>query len=414
MAQFLKVKTAEEVLEMIAGVPGLDCESIGIMEACGRVLAGPLVAPEPVPHFQRATMDGFAVRARDTFGATESLPALLQLAGEVRMGRRVAMELAPGTAVAIPTGGMLPATADAVVMVEYTQALDDRTIEVIKPVAPGDNVLQVGEDLAPGRTLFARGWQLRPQDLGVLAALGVGSVSVYRQPRVAVLSTGDEIVPWETGLLPPGKIRDINSVVISGQVVQASARLGRVAVLADDLTELTAACRQAFEDHDLVLLSGGSSVGIRDYTPQVLEQLPEAQLRGHGVAIRPGKPTNLARVGTKFFCGLPGQPTSAMIVFTAFVRPLLARMQGLDAGSAPARATVRAVLERRLPSVHGRADYVRVALRNADGRRLASPVFGKSAMISTLMEADGYVIVPEHVEGYEAGEALTVYLFGAA
>lgn len=414
MSQFLKVKTAREVLEIIQGCSPLESETVALMASCGRILDRPVSVPEPVPHFNRSTMDGYAVRARDTFGASESLPSLLDVSGEVRMGSGTDLSVVPGRAVAIPTGGMLPAEADAVVMVEYTQVLDEETIEVIKPVAPGDNVLKIGEDLPRGKFLFEPGWKLRPQDVGALAALGVDTVSVYRRPKVAILSTGDEIVAPGTRDLPVGKIRDINSVVIAAQVAGASAEVGQVAVLADDLQMLTEACIGALGDHDLVLLSGGSSVGIRDYTLQILDRIPGAELLVHGVAIRPGKPTILARIGTKVFCGLPGQPTSAMIIFTAFVRPLLARLQGYGGRSGLAQSTCQAVLDRQLPSVHGRADYFRVALRFEQGKRLATPVFGKSAMISTLMNADGYVIVPEHVEGYDCGRDVTVFLFDNA
>jgi molybdopterin molybdotransferase len=412
MTQFLKVKTAEEVLSIIASLPALSEEAADLDLAHGRVLSRPVEAPEPVPHFPRATMDGFAVRARDTFGASESLPALLEVSGEVLMGREPDVRVESGRAAIIATGGMLPEGADAVVMVEHTQPLDERTIEVTRPVAPGENVLQVGDDLARGREALAAGRRLRPQDLGVLAALGVKTVQVVRRPRVAVVSTGDEIVPADTASLPKGKVRDINTCVIAAQVAEAGGEVGRRAIIIDDLDRLAAFCRDALEDHDVLLLSGGSSVGSRDHTLNVLDRLPQSELLAHGVAIRPGKPTILARVGSKCFWGLPGQPASAMIVFTAFVRPCLERLQGLRWDSTIRRANVRrAVLATNLPSVHGRADYVRVALDEKDGILVAGPVFGKSAMISTLSRADGFVVVPEHVEGFDAGSEVDVFLF---
>jgi len=355
-------------------------------------------------------MDGYAVRAQDTFGASESLPALLEVTGEVLMGRVATQPVEPGRAVLIPTGGMLPAGADAVVMVEYTQPLDEQTIEVTRPVAPGENVLQVGEDVGLEERVLTQGLLLRPQDLGVLAALGLVELPVYRQPRVAVISTGDEIVPCSRKELEPGKVRDINSTVIAGQVVLARGAVGQRTIVDDDLGALTDACLDAFQDHDVVLLSGGSSVGARDHTVRVLERLPDSELLVHGVAIRPGKPTILGRVGKKWFVGLPGQPASAMIVFSAFVRPLIERLQGLPANRGAWHST-QAVLARSLPSVHGRADYVRVALEPGQAEPQAEPVFGKSAMISTLSRADGYVVIPEHVEGLEKGTRVTVHLF---
>ncbi len=412
MPEFLKVKTAEEVLALMESFAPLDEETVPLEEAAGRVVSRTVTAPSDVPHFRRAVMDGYAVRARDTFGASESLPALLQVAGEVFMGKPAGMAVGPGQAVVVPTGGAVPEGADAVVMVEYTQEAGDRTIEVTRPVAPGDNILEKGDDIARESPLFPAGWPLRSQDVGVLAAVGLHRVPVYRLPRVAILSTGDEIVAPETNPVPIGKIRDINTFVLAAQVREAGGIPGMRRVVADDIEILAAACRKALTDHDVVLLSGGSSVGVRDYTVQVLERLDGAELLVHGVAIRPGKPTILARVGSKIIWGLPGQPASAMIVFTAFVRPSLLRLQGADPARVPKTHTCRAVLRRHMPSVHGRADYLRVRLQRHESTVWADPVFGASAMISTLSQADGYVIVPEHVEGYEAGTEVTVHLFG--
>jgi molybdopterin molybdotransferase len=411
MSDFLKVKSAAEVLDIVRGFAPLAAEEVALEAACGRVLARAAAAGEAIPAFPRATMDGYAVRARDTFGASESFPALLDVSGRVAMGEAARGSLAPGKAVDIPTGGMLPAGADAVVMVEHTQAVDGAGIEVNRPVAPGENVLQVGEDVALGQELFPAGKRLRPQDVGLLAALGATRVGVHRRPRVAVISTGDEIVPVATAPLPLGKVRDINTLAVAAQVEEAGAVAARRGIVADDLKALLAACREALASHDVVLLSGGSSVGIRDYTLRVVEGLPNAELLVHGVAIRPGKPTLLARVGPKALWGLPGQPVSAMIVVAAFVRPLLAVLAGESVEAAASGATRRAVLKHRLPSVHGRADYLRVVLAVEGGRVMATPVFGKSAMISTLALADGYVVVPEHVEGYDSGEEVTVHLF---
>lgn len=415
MPQFLKVKTPEEVLSILEGLPPLEAEPVGLHEASGRVLAEAVTAPESVPHFARAVMDGYAVRARDTFGASESLPALLEVAGEVSMGEAAVVAAEPGKAVAIPTGGMLPAGADAVVMVEYTYPLDDKTIEVTRPVAPGDHVLGIGEDMRLGEVVLEAGHLLRPQDVGVLAALGVMSVRVHRRPRVAILSTGDEIVPVSTFPLPPGKIRDINTFTIAGQVRETGGAVGVCQVVSDDLDVLVSTCREALAAHDLLLLSGGSSVGARDFTVRILDRLADSELLAHGVAIRPGKPTILARVGGKVFWGLPGQPVSTMMIVKAFVQPCIARLQGMKGiGSKDSPGpTCRAVLDRRLPSVHGRTDYVPVVLSAHASGHTATPVFGKSSMISTLARADGFLVIPEHVEGLEQGTEVLVHLFSA-
>jgi len=412
MPEFLKVKTAEEVLGIVQDFLPLEEQRVPLEEALGRVLSRDLHAPVDVPHFRRAVMDGYAVRARDTFGASESLPAILRVVGEVFMGRPAERGVGSGEAVAIPTGGVLPEGADAVVMVEYTQDVGDGTIEVTRPVAPGENVLGVGDDIARESPLFPAGWRLRAQDVGVLAAVGFRHLPVFGTPRVAVISTGDEIVAPDTDVVPVGKIRDINTFVLAAQVRETGALPGLMRVVPDDLDLLAAVCRDALMDHDVVLFSGGSSVGARDYTVQVVNRLDGAELLVHGVAIRPGKPTILARIGSKILWGLPGQPASAMIVFTAFVRPCLLRLQGVDLRRSPKSAACRAVLRRNMPSVHGRADYVRVQLWEDGCQVFAEPVFGSSAMISTLSRADGYVIVPEHAEGYEAGTEVTVHLFG--
>ena len=413
MTQFLKVKSVDEVLKIIGDLEHLPREIIELGSACGRVLAAEVPAPEAVPHFDRAVMDGYAVRAQDTFGASETLPALLDVAGEVSMGAEISMQIEPGKAIAIPTGGMLPAGTDAVVMVEYTHPLDAQTIEVTRAVAPGENVLRKGEDIAVGEEVLPCGWRLRPQDVGMLAALGICSVAVYSRPRVAVLSTGDEIVPVSTSIPPPGKVRDVNSFSLAAQIRELGGIIGFQAVVEDRLEVLVNFCREAFLEHDIVVLSGGSSVGMRDFTVRILEGFPEAELLVHGVAIRPGKPTILARMGKKIFWGLPGQPVSALMVCRALVLPSLAVLEGMGGGdSAPELGNTRyGILAGRLPSVHGRTDYVPVTVARDGEELLVKPVFGKSSMISVLGRADGYVIIPAHVEGLEQGTRVEVYLF---
>ncbi len=269
-----------------------------------------------------------------------------------------------------------------------------------------------GEDIQAGDRLFSSGQLLRPQDIGALAALGIDSVSVYRKPRVAILSTGDEIVPVTAMRLPPGKIRDINSYTLSAQVLEAGAVTGTIEVVGDDLDTLVETCRRVLEDHDVILISGGSSVGVRDLTVSVIESIPGAELLVHGVAVRPGKPTILARAGRKILWGLPGHPVSAMTICRTFVLPCIYSLQGLKEKPAWIDIDARqAVLTRRLPSVHGRTDYVPVILSREGEQLAATPVFGKSAMIGTLARSDGYIVIAQHVEGLDAGSAVTVHLF---
>jgi molybdopterin molybdotransferase len=305
---------------------------------------------------------------------------------------------------------MLPEGSDSVVMVEYTLAVDNTTIEVTRPVAPGENVLKVGDDIAPGASPLRKCAVLRPQDIGVLAALGIVEVEVFSAPRVALFSTGDEIVPIETRPLPPGKVRDINRFSLAAQIESTGALIGLRDTVSDSLEDLVSACLEALRDHDVIVLSGGSSVGARDYTTQVLACLPESELLVHGVAIRPGKPTIFGRAGRVLFWGLPGQPVSALITCQAFVLPSLRNLLGMTEDE-PAPA-VRAVLNRQLPSVHGRTDYVPVSLSSGTGgAKEASPIFGKSGAISILVRADGYVVVPEHVEGLAMGTEVSVFPF---
>ena len=413
MSQFLKVKTVQEVLAIIGGLAPLSVESVPLHAAGGRVSASTLHAPEDVPHFDRAVMDGYAVRARDTFGASETLPALLEMTGQIHMGEIPSRLLEPGTAVAIPTGGMLPPGADAVVMVEYTQPLDERTIEVMRPVAPGDHILKRGEDIEEGRSLIPEGSRLRSQDIGVLAALGIKRVKVFQKPRAVVFSTGDEVLPLDTQDLPPGKVRDINSYTLSSHLIQRGFDVSRFPVVPDRLDALVDTGRALLEDHDVVILSGGSSVGARDYTLRVLESFPDAELLVHGIAIRPGKPAILARIGSRLFWGLPGQPMSALMICHAFVVPSLETLEGVRQTSPwrGSRAVASAILSRALPSVQGRTDLFPVVISHRETPPMATPLFGKSAMISILSSADGYVIIPEHVEGLDAGVPVEVHLF---
>lgn len=414
MPQFLKVKTAEEVLSMLEGIPPLPAETVSLEDACGRVLAVDFQASEPLPSFARATMDGYAVRSSDTFGASESMPALLETSGEIKMGEAPSIVLTPGKAVSIPTGGMLPEGADAVVMMEYTSELDERTIEVSRPAAPGDNVLRTGDDIASGQTILRKGWQLRPQDIGMLAALGITEISAFRRPKVAVISTGDEIVPVGTRCVPPGKVRDINTFSLAAQIESAGAEVDTRETVFDNLDDLVLVCRKALTRSDMIVLSGGSSVGMRDFTLQVLDGLPDSRLLVHGVAIRPGKPVILGRVGEKLFWGLPGQPVSALITCQTFVVPSLKRLQGCTGEGIAAAAfnRFRVFLNRSLPSVHGRTDYVPVVVSEGkDGRLEAAPIFGKSGALSILTRADGYVVVPAHVEGFDQGTELDFFPF---
>jgi len=380
----------------------LETEKVDLRQALGRVLARDCFAPEDVPGFDRSTMDGFAVRARDTFGASEGLPAYLEVTGDVLMGEAPSREIGAAEAFRVPTGGMLPAGADAVVMLEYTEPLDDRTIGVVRPVAPGENVIRRGDDLRRDEQLFEAGHRLRPQDVGLLAAAGIGEVEVYRRLRVGIITTGDEIVPVKAKP-GPGQVRDVNSYTAQGQVVECGGEPVLFGVVPDEFESLAAVLRRALAETDLVVISGGSSVGARDITARVIDSLGEPGVLFHGLAVRPGKPTIGAVVGGKLVFGLPGHPVSAMVVFRLLVAPLLDPRAG--------RSAIRARIRRSLRSQVGKEDYVRVRLVWENGELYAEPVLGKSGLITTMARADGLARIPLDREGVAEGEPVEVILF---
>ncbi len=388
-------------------MPRLRTEEIPTADALDRVLAEDMVSPEALPAFPRSTMDGYAVLAEDVYGASEGLPAYLDVVGEVVMGAEPPFTLALGQAAIIFTGGMLPQGANAVVMVENTQKLG-KGIEVLRPVAVGENVIQVGEDVLRGMPLFSKGHRLRPQDIGGLMALGIVRVPVYCKPRVAIISTGDEVVPpdWKAG---GGKIRDINTYTCSTLTVRAGGIPIPMGIVPDDYDALLGACRRGMEQADVVIISAGSSVSTRDLTAQVINSLGEPGVLVHGIAIRPGKPTVLGVAKNIPVFGLPGNPVSAMVLFHLFVSPTIRRLSG-DTSVSLAR-TVVARLTHNIASAPGREDYVQVRLKEEAGEILAEPIFGKSNLIFTLIRADGTVKVSLNKGGLSAGEMVEVHIF---
>jgi molybdopterin molybdotransferase len=302
---FFKVKTSEEVLEILKGFSPVGEEEISIGGALNRVLSREIVSREDLPYFPRSSMDGYAVRARDTFGASETLPAFLELEGEVLMGQAPAGAVTPGKAVRISTGGMMPEGADAVVMIEYCHALDDRTIEVTRTVSPLENVIGPGDDFKSGALIFGKGHVLRPQDLGLLAGLGIQNVDAYRRPNVAIISTGDEIVPIDR-MPGPGQVRDINSYTLGAFCSQSGAVPVNMGLCKDHFSDLRALVERGLEISDTLWISGGSSVGARDMTVKVLESFDDMEILAHGISISPGKPTIIARSGSRAVFGLPG------------------------------------------------------------------------------------------------------------
>jgi molybdopterin molybdotransferase len=412
MPELFNVLPPERALRALLEVmppPGLGEDEVATDEALGRITADDLCAAEDLPSFPRSTMDGYSLRAADTFGASEGLPAYFNLVGEVPMGRPAAVSLSPGDAAGAYTGGMLANYADAVVMVEHTQQVDANTIEVVRPVAPGENVVQPGEDARRDETILPRGHLLRAQDLGGLTAQGITRIKVTRRPRVAILSMGDEVVAPEV-TPAPGQVRDINSYTIAAQVSQAGSEPVCLGIVGDNYEDQLAAARKGLESADALVLSAGSSVSSRDLTADIINALGEPGVLVHGLSVRPGKPAILGLVEGMPAFGLPGNPVSAMIVFDLVVRPTLYHLAGCGRPPEPARAW--AELTRDIASAPGREDYVPVRVSgNGSGDLKAEPVFGKSNLIFTLIRADGLVQVPLDKAGLYAGETVSVRLF---
>ena len=408
---FFKVVTPAEALDILRRVETVDPEVVETVEARGRVLAEDLHSRTDLPHFDRAGMDGYAVLARDTFGASPGLPAYLTLAGAVEMGREVTRRLLPREAMRISTGGMLPPGSDAVVMVEHTEETGDGTVEVYRAASPWLNVIRVGDDIRTGDPVFARGRRLRAHDLGALTGIGIASVPVYRRPRVTLISTGDEIVAADREPRP-GQVRNINQHSLAGLVAECGAELNDLGVVADDAGDLRAALAAGLDWGDLVLLSGGSSMGTRDVAVEVIRSLPDAGILFHGISVSPGKPTIYARAAGKPVLGLPGYPVSALVIFDLFAAPLIRALSGESAPAAVARRNaVRAVMDTNVSSQTGREDYLRVTLERRGDVLHASPLPSKSGAIFTLVKADGMVRIDLNREGLEQGEEVEVLLF---
>lgn len=410
MHEFLELLPPPEALQRwLAALPypQPSIEEVPTESALGRITALPVTADYPLPSFPRSTVDGYALRAADTFGAGEALPAYLALIGEAPMGAGVDLQLGRGECVLIHTGGMLPAGADAVVMLEYTQAARPGEIEVLRAVAVGENTLAVGEDVQAGEQVIPAGARLRPPEIGGLMALGITRVPVVRRPRLAVLSSGDEVIPPDQPL-GPGQVRDVNSYSLSALVEQAGGEAVRYGIFPDRAEALQSAAALALAACDAVLITAGSSASARDLTASVIDTLGSPGVLVHGVDVRPGKPTILAVCGGKAVVGLPGNPVSALVVARLFLRPLLRRLLGMT--DQPFDASIPARLALNLPSQAGREDWVAVRLVDAPAGLSAEPVFGKSNLIFTLARADGLVRIPPAATGLEAGQIVQVVL----
>jgi molybdopterin molybdotransferase len=401
MSRFLSVVPASEAITAIRSlaVPAGE-ESVPLAESSGRILSRDVTSDVDIPGFTRSVVDGYAVRAADTTGAGDAIPAILSFSGRVAMGAIAERPVRSGECAYVPTGGILPDGADAMVMVENTEQMGDEVL-IRKPVAHGENVLMFNEDFSLGEVVLKKGRRISAQDAGVLAAAGCTSVQVVRKPRFGVISTGNELVPVaaKPGI---GQVRDVNSYVVASFLQAQGCIPVRYGIVRDEREALTAAIVKATAECDAVLVSGGSSKDERDMVASIIAE--QGNVLVHGVAIAPGKPTIIGRCGGKPVIGLPGHPASAFIVLMAIVGHLITEMTGEEVSRV---RTTSAILAENVPSSRGREDYVRVVVDNG----IATPVFGKSGLLNTLIRSTGVVRVPAESEGLETGTKVEVILW---
>lgn len=389
-------------------------EICDINDALNRVISRDIIAPVNLPEFSRSTVDGYALRAEDTFGASETLPAYLALVGEIKMGEYAGTSVKRGEVVKIATGGMLPEGANAVAMFEYCTLIGEKTIEVVKAVAPGENVIQIGEDIQEGTIVLIKKHRLRPQDIGALAGIGITKIHVYKKPLIAIISTGNEIIP-ATQNPRPGQIRDINLYNLAGLITMRGCIPVKKGIFPDEYTPLRSIIEESLKETDMVIITGGSSVGAKDLTARIINDIGVPGVLIHGVALKPGKPTIIGIVNNKPIFGLPGHPAAVTVCFDLFIRPALRVLTGKRLAQymkgRALKRVVRAKFSRNLSSSPGREDHIRVALEEKEGALWAKPILGKSGLITTLVKAIGVVVIPINKLGLEAGEEVEVRLF---
>jgi molybdopterin molybdotransferase len=407
MKGFFKVQTPEQLYKKMDRFKPLASEKVRIEESLHRVLSEDIVSTTNLPEFPRSTVDGFALKAKDTYGTSEKNPAILRMIGEIPMGKVSDIEVKDGEAVKVATGGMVPKGADAVEMLEYTEWVDSDFLHAFRPISPLENVIQIGEDVKSGEVVLHRGHLIRPQDIGLMAGIGCTEVHVFLRPRVAIISSGDEIVPIEA-VPKPGEVRDMNRYTIVSMVEETGAIPLFLGIARDRFDDLKEKIELGLKEADMVMITGGSSVGTLDLTVEVLQSLPGTEILGHGVSIRPGKPTLLADTNGKPVLGLPGHPVSAMVIFHFFGKPILKILSGISREWVWHQMKVKAKAARNIPSVPGREDYVRVRLEEKNGTFLAHPIFGKSGAISHLTKANGLIKIGMDEEGLEEGEEAEV------
>ena len=411
MPEFLKLIPTQQALQILLSHMQISVsrEKVLAVNALGRVTAEAIYSPLPLPSFPRSTVDGYAVRAADTFGASESLPAYLRLIGEIQMGNSPGFDINRGETGLIHTGGMLPDSCDAVVMIEYTQQFGADTVEILRSVAVGENIIKIGEDVQTGQEVIPTGVRIRPTEIGGLAALGILELEVAKKPVIGLISSGDEITPPESNLLP-GQVRDINSYSLSALIDQTGAIPIRYGIFPDQVDRLETIAAQALSECDMLIITAGSSASARDLTAKVINALGSPGVLVHGVNIKPGKPTILAICNNKVVIGLPGNPVSALVIASLFVVPAVESLLGLT--NTGTRVRLLARLSTNIPSQAGREDWVAARLYSDPSGDpsgyIADPIFSKSNLIFSLVRANSLIRVPPDATGLSAGDLVEV------
>lgn len=384
----------------------IDSETVDILACRGRILAKDIYSTINVPEFNRSTVDGYAILSRDSHGSSPSIPAMLNLVGKVKMGEYVDKEIKSGQAMYVPTGGMLPKGADGVIMIEDVELMDDDIILGYKPISNGENLILKGDDIKKGELALKKATKLNPEHVGVLAALGISQVEVYEKIKFYIISTGDEIIDIDEELTV-GKIRDINSYALAAMIEELGGQVSGKSIIKDDYEALRSQVEKALDMAHIVIISGGSSVGTMDFTHQVIDSFKGKGVFVHGMSIKPGKPTIVGEGKGKPIIGLPGHPISSIVVFKAIVEEFVYNKLDIE----PTKASINARLDSNFPSDPGKKTYHMVKLRKEGNEYIASPVFGKSGMISLMSEADGYIIIEDHEEGVYKEEERKIYIF---
>ncbi len=410
--RFFHTISTKEFLDIILKFSHIDKrEEINPVKAMGRIMARDVISPENFPPFSRSAMDGYAICARDSFGASNENPAYLKIVGEIKIDETPSFSLSPGECAKVYTGSPLPQGCDAVIMLEYTEEISPDEVEIRKSCAPWENIIVQGEDARTGEVLLSKGVRIRPQEIGILCEVGINRIEVFQKIKVGIISTGDELVPPNTPSLEYGKIRDVNTYALSSMVKALDAIPIPYGIIKDREEDLIEAIKRGVEECNVLLISGGSSVGVADLTEKAILSFNKSKILCHGVSISPGKPTILSSIDSTPVVGLPGQVTSAQVVMHILISPLIRHISG-DATPLSIRyyPMTEATLIENIPSKQGREDYVRVRIEKKGERTFASPIFAKSGLLKSLLLADGLIKIPANKEGILKGSQVRVLL----